>query len=176
MAFGFLLLFFTLACLAPLGILGVMQAASHEQGGSQPPLLGFTDPHANHFGFLWLLGVGIIAISLPVYAVKLYSANITYLFDRAAGRLTRNGKSIARLNRIEAVQLWQFEDSDDRSILKLSIVHSDGFVHEIDEGYDEAEMRAVAQEIAEFTRKTVKCNAPCEEESRDVLRDLWKRS
>jgi len=176
MAFGFLLLFFTLACLTPLGILGIMQAASDEQGTSHPASLGFTDPHANHFGFLWLLGIGFIAIALPVYAWKLYRANITYVFDRVTGMLTRNGKVIAPLRRIESIRLWQYEDCDDRALYKLSIVHSDGFEHDIDEEYDEAEMWSIAHMVADFIHTDFKTNARREEEGTDLLRDLWKWS
>lgn len=176
MAFGFLLLFFTLACMTPLGILGVMQAASEEHGTREALSLGFTDPHANHFGFLWLLGVLLIAIALPIYAWKLYRANITYVFDRVTGKLTRNGKVVAPLRRIESIRLWQYEDCDDRSLYKLSIVHSDGFEHDIDEEYEEAEMRSIAHAIADFLHTTLKTNARHEEEGVDQLRDLWKWS
>jgi hypothetical protein len=175
MAFGFLLLFFTLACLTPLGILGIMQAAVNEQGSSQSPTLGFTDPHANHFGFLWLVGVGLVAVALPIFAWKLYRANITYSFDRVSGKLTRNGKVIAPLRRIESVRLWQHEDCDDRMLYRLSIIHSDGFEHDIDESYDEAEMWSVAREVADFTHTDLKRNAWRDEDVPNVLRDLWRQ-
>jgi len=174
MAFGFLLLFFTMACLTPLGVLGVLQGGSQEQSGGKPMLLSFMDPHANHFGFLWLLGVSLVCLAIPLYAVKLYRANISYVFDRNTGRFTRNGKSIARLQRIEAVRVWRFADSDDRALYMLSIVHSDGFVQEIDQAYDEAEIRYVAEQIADFVRSKVTSNGPLEEENLDSLRDLWK--
>jgi hypothetical protein len=174
MAFGFLLLFFTMACLTPLGILGVLQGGPQEQSGGNPLLLSFLDPHANHFGFLWLVGVSLVCLAIPIYAVKLYRASITYVFDRNTGRFTRNGKSIARLQRIEAIRVWQFADSDERPLYMLSIVHSDGFVQEIDQAYEESEIRYAAEQIAEFVRSKVTSNGPPEEEDLHSLRDLWR--
>jgi hypothetical protein len=176
MAFGFLLLFFTLCCIMPLGILGIMQAATSDKAANQSWAMGFTDPHANPLGFLWLVGVAIIGIALPIFALKLYRANITYVFDRAAGKLTRNGKVIAPLRRIEGIRLWQVEDCDDRSLFRLSVIHSDGFEHSIDEGYDDAEMWSIAHELADFTHTSVKTNAEREEAPGNLLRDIWKWS
>src|SRR5579872_1130706 len=133
MAVGFLLLCFTIACLTPLGILGVLQETPSHRGMSPAGSLGFTDPHANHFGFLWLIGFCLILVLLPVYAVKMYRACLVFRFDRATGRLTRNGRTVAPLRRIEAIRVTRTDDADDRSLYKLSIAHSDGFLVEIDE-------------------------------------------
>src|SRR5579862_4717633 len=140
MAFGFLLLFFTIACLTPLGILGVLQDTPSRRGLVPAGSLGFTDPHTNHFGFLWLVGFGLILIALPVFALKTYRACLVFRFDRAAGRVTRNGRVVAPLRRIEAIRVLRTEDADDQPLYKLSVLHSDGFLVPIDEGYDEEEI------------------------------------
>jgi hypothetical protein len=156
MTFGFLLLFFTLMFLMPIGILGVMQAA--ESTDRTHPItrategLDFTDPQTNHFGFLWMIGFGLVVLALPLYAFRIYRSAIVYQFDRASNRFTRGGKLIAPLRRVEGVRLRQVEDADDRPLYKMAVVHSDGFEAEIGEWYDYEETHAVAQEIASWTR------------------------
>src|SRR5207248_2549251 len=118
-------------------------------------LLDFTDPHANHFGFLWLVGVALVAVLLPIYAVLIYRMRLVYVFDRTTNRFAHNGKQIAPLRRIESVRFSRHDDCDDRAIFRLAVVHSDGFTCELDEWYDEDELRAVAAAIADFTHTHV---------------------
>src|ERR1051325_7054100 len=82
MVVGFFLLFSTLAFLTPIGILGGMKVGTQADARSAGGLLDFTDPHANHFGFLWLVGVALVAILLPIYAVFIYRMRLVYSFDR----------------------------------------------------------------------------------------------
>lgn len=157
MAFGFLLLFFTLLFLMPIGVLGVMQAAESTDRQTHALSmagegLDFTNPQANHFGFLWMIGFGLVVLALPLYAFRIYRSSIVYQFDRVSNRFLRCGRLIAPLRRVEGVRLRQTEDADDRPLYRLAVVHSDGFEAEIGEWYDYEETRAVAQEIAGWTR------------------------
>jgi hypothetical protein len=147
---GCLLLFLTTVCVTIIGILAVVQGDVAAGGKDLTKEAGFFDPHANHFGFLWLIATVLAGVALPLYIWKLYQTTVTFVFDRETDRFTRNGKVITRLSKVEAVRVRHSDDPDQRELHKLLVVYGDGFELPLDNWYDERETYYVAHEIAAF--------------------------
>lgn len=141
---GCLMFFVASICTMTLGILALVNEMSPDHSGQS-----FT-PQGNHFGFLWLVSCALTAILLPLHFHFSRKSRILFSFERGTGVFTRNNRKIARLSRLEYVQVRTHFDPDEQSMYQLSIFHDDGHETTIDDSYDEIGVRVLAQEIAEF--------------------------
>lgn len=137
-------------CLALLGALGLVFEATRERTVAEVDVAEFLNPAHNHFGFLWILCCIVLAATVPIYLWRVQRAGLVIAFDREAGVLTRNGRIVTRLARIEFVRLLRTVDSAGRTLHRVSILHDDGHDLVLDESYDPDDLRPVAAEITDF--------------------------
>lgn len=144
------LFLFAVACLMVMGALTILYESHHVDTRSAGDPSHLFNPHANQFGFLWLVACLFIAITLPLYAwvVKRFSNVIS--FDLAKGALLRYGKPITWLGRMEHVLIRRVRDVDHFVTYKLLVVYGDGREFLVDQSPEEWEIRLLAEEIAGF--------------------------
>jgi hypothetical protein len=144
------LFLFAVACLLVLGAVTLVYESHHVDSRSAGDPSHLFNPHANQFGFLWLIACLFIAITLPLYAWVIKRASNIFTFDLAKGALLRHGKPLIWLGRIEYLQIKRVRDVDHVSTYKLQLVYGDGRAILLDECQEEWEMRLLAEEIAGF--------------------------
>lgn len=135
-------------CLMLLGAAGVwMEATSTETGGD---VAAFFDPARNHFGFLWLVALALLAAFLPYYVWRVSRSGVILAFDRADGVLRRNGLVVCRLVRIDAVRMAAVRAPGERRLYRVDVVYDDGCKLLVDESHDLDDVRPAAVAIADF--------------------------
>ena len=138
------------ACLMFLAVLVVMNEEH------SPALLGGGDlsrlfsPRVNHFGFLWLIACVLLSVFIPLYMILIRRASTIFSFDKNTGEFRRHGKLIARLEKIEYLEIRRDLDPDAFPRFDLVLIHNDGYEMLIDESQSEPEVLDLADEIAEF--------------------------
>ena len=145
-------LLFALAMLAItlIGFMGMMQGAQSAQATGSLDVARAVAPTNNHFALLWLVGIGLLAVGIPIYIKKAYGASLTFVFDKESGFLTENAKNIVPLRRIEGMAIRETKDPDDRYLYLLEVLHTDGYELLIYNGYEERDVMTLASEIASF--------------------------
>lgn len=137
----------SLLCALLLGLLSL----AHD---TQPPLThgeaGFFQPRGNHLGFLWLVSSLLLLILTPVYLLKTDRSHLSFSLDRARGQFRQNSVVITSLRRIEQVRIRRLVDPDRTPLYRLLVIYGDGHEILIHHSYDEAEIQALADEIADF--------------------------
>jgi hypothetical protein len=149
---GGILFLVSVGCNLVLAILALTQepaAPGASPSGSGP--LGILQPQAHPFGFLWVLSTVVLVILIPIYVLRIRRSGITYRFDRAAGRLTMNGRELAPLRLVERVRLRTMTDPDGAHWYRLTVDYADGHEIFIDDSYDADELTALALDLADYT-------------------------
>jgi hypothetical protein len=144
------LFLFAAACLLVLGAVTIVYESHHIDSRSAGDPSHLFNPHANQFGFLWLVACLFAAITLPLYAWAVKRMSNIFCFDLAKGALLKHGKPVIWLSRVEYLQIRRVRDVDHVSTYKLLLVYGDGREILIDEYSEEWELRLLAEEIAGF--------------------------
>jgi hypothetical protein len=133
-----------------IGFLAVIQSDAPVRIGGAIDRIPVVAAGQNHFTFLWIIGIAMMLIGVPVYVGRAYRAALTFTFDKQAGVLRENNLRIVGLSRIEYVNIRETTDSDGRYLYLLRISHTDGHEVLLYNGYDEREVLHLASEIASF--------------------------
>lgn len=135
-------------CLTLLGAAGVWMEASTARDAGGPA--GFFDPGQNHFGFLWLVALALLAGFVPFYVWRVSRSGVTLAFDRGEGVLRRNNAVVCRLVRIEFVRLAAVRRTQGQRCFRVSVFYDDGNELLVDESPDIDAVRPAAAAIADF--------------------------
>ena len=160
---GCLLLGIAFLSVLALGGLSLLHE-SHLTGENVAPggTVGF-GPHGNHFGLLWLAGVVLAILLVPLTIVHLYRGGPVYVFDRRTGEFRRGTRLVTRLGRIEAVcvrRVTPVEERDERPLYRLLVLYDDGFEMVLNESHYDEPLEALAEEIAGFVDREVVRQVP----------------
>src|SRR5438552_7506429 len=127
------LFLFAVACLMVLGALTILYESHHVDSRNAGEVSHLFNPHANQFGFLWLVACLFIAITLPLYAWVVKRLSNVFCFDLAKGALLKFGRPVTWLARVEYLLIRRARDVDHNSTYKLLLVYGDGREALIDE-------------------------------------------
>ena len=98
-------------------------------------------------GFFSAFGV---LVAIPFYVARTYRSTLVYTFRRSDDVLLRNNRIITQLRRIERVVIEEAADPDGRFLYDLALVYADGLELSLHTGYDEREVKNLANEISKF--------------------------
>ncbi|MEP6755319.1 MAG: hypothetical protein ABJA67_07450 [Chthonomonadales bacterium] len=134
-----------------LTTIGILAIVLNSSSNSSPSIgLHMFHPHNNHFGFAWLVSTICAVIGLPFFVRWVFYSRTNFEFDKPTNKLTKTGKVITSLDKIEYVSVRNWRDPDGQSTFRLVISYSDGFDCTIDDWYDAREIGLVGKDIARF--------------------------
>jgi len=140
-------------CILGLGALTLVRDIQLATPSPVVGMNGAVSDESNHFGFFWLLALGLALILVPLYVAGLSRANPVFSFDRASGVFSRNRRAITALRRIEYICVRRFSpagDPDIRPLYRLLVIYGDGYEAALDESHNNEALEVIAQEIAAF--------------------------
>ncbi|MFM7320804.1 MAG: hypothetical protein ACKO5K_04675 [Armatimonadota bacterium] len=142
---GCLFVVFGMACILSLGLLAMVSERRYDD-----TTLGFFAPRRNHFGFLWLVSTGVMALFLPWWIRRWHGPASVVDFSRPERLVRRRGTVLAPFSRLECVALREIRDPDGALLVRVSLWHTDGMECDLAEEYDESTARELANEISGF--------------------------